>query len=120
MGRLAANTYAWERGKTQFLVYQKRWNVMQRHLERDDIPMARQFGIGTYPWNVLSGSKFQTRKQIEAKKKADEGMRGMFGGDQSEYSGVLAGRWSMLLRSTATLLLAGASVRSSCGRVVGA
>lgn len=58
---------------------------MQRHLECDVVPMARQFGIGMCPWSVLSGGKFQTRKQVEARKKADEGMRGMFGGNQSEY-----------------------------------
>lgn len=55
---------------------------MQRYLECDVIPMARQFGIGMYPWNVLSGGKFQTREPMEARKKADEGV---FGGDQSEY-----------------------------------
>lgn len=39
-----ANTYAKAHGKTQFSIYQGRWNVMSRDMERDIIPMCRQFG----------------------------------------------------------------------------
>ncbi|KAK2052655.1 aldo/keto reductase [Colletotrichum caudatum] len=41
----AANTYAKAHGKTPFSVYQGRWNVLIRDLERDIIPMARHFGM---------------------------------------------------------------------------
>lgn len=41
----AANTYAKATGKTQFSIYQGRWNVMLRDLEREVIPMCRHFGM---------------------------------------------------------------------------
>jgi aryl-alcohol dehydrogenase-like predicted oxidoreductase len=39
-----ANTYAKDHGKTQFSIYQGRWNIMSRDMERDIMPMCRQFG----------------------------------------------------------------------------
>ena len=39
-----ANTYAKAHGKTQFSIYQGRWNVMSRDMERDIVPMCRHFG----------------------------------------------------------------------------
>jgi aryl-alcohol dehydrogenase-like predicted oxidoreductase len=60
----AANTYAIQQGKTPFSVYQGRWNVIRRDVERDIIPMARQFGMAICPWDVLGGGKFQTKKQL--------------------------------------------------------
>ncbi|EXF79298.1 aryl-alcohol dehydrogenase AAD14 [Colletotrichum paranaense] len=80
----AANTYAKAHGKTQFSVYQGRWNVLIRDMERDIIPMARHFGMALCPWDVLGGGKLQSKKQLEERKKAGEGLRAMFGGDQSE------------------------------------
>lgn len=41
----AANTYAKAHGKTQFSIYQGRWNVMLRDMEREVIPMCRHFGM---------------------------------------------------------------------------
>ncbi|KIX00143.1 uncharacterized protein Z518_10280 [Rhinocladiella mackenziei CBS 650.93] len=80
----AANTYAREHGKTPFSVYQGQWNVMQRDFEREIIPMARHFGMALAPWDVLGGGKFQTKKQLEARKKQGEGLRKMVGtGQQS-------------------------------------
>ncbi|KIW30650.1 hypothetical protein, variant 1 [Cladophialophora immunda] len=75
----AANTYARAQGKTPFCVYQGQWNVMQRDFEREIIPMARHFGMALAPWDVLGGGKFQTKKQIEERKKQGEGLRHMFG-----------------------------------------
>lgn len=40
-----ANTYAKAHGKTQFSIYQGRWNVMSRDMERDILPMCRHFGM---------------------------------------------------------------------------
>jgi len=75
----AANTYARAHGKTPFSVYQGRWNVMLRDFERDIIPMARHFGMALAPWDVIGGGKFQSKKQLEARKKAGEGLRAAFG-----------------------------------------
>jgi diketogulonate reductase-like aldo/keto reductase len=81
----AANTYAIAHGKTPFAVYQGRWNVLQRDFERDIIPMARHFGMALAPWDVLGGGKFQSKKAIEARKKANEGLRSIMGsGEQTE------------------------------------
>jgi aryl-alcohol dehydrogenase-like predicted oxidoreductase len=79
----AANTYARSHGKTPFSVYQGRWNIMLRDFERDIIPMARHFGMALCPWDVIGGGKFQSKKQIEARKKQGEGLRSMISGDQS-------------------------------------
>jgi aryl-alcohol dehydrogenase-like predicted oxidoreductase len=39
-----ANQYARDHGKSQFVIYQGAWNVMDRSFERDIIPMARSEG----------------------------------------------------------------------------
>lgn len=80
----AANYYARAHGKTPFSVYQGRWNVMARDFEREIIPMARHFGMALAPWDVIGGGKFQSKKQLEERKKAGEGLRSMIGaGDQT-------------------------------------
>jgi aryl-alcohol dehydrogenase-like predicted oxidoreductase len=76
----AANTYAKAHGKTPFAIYQGRWNVMIRDMERDIIPMARQFGMAIAPWDVLGGGKLQSKKALEERKAAGEGLRTMMGG----------------------------------------
>jgi aryl-alcohol dehydrogenase-like predicted oxidoreductase len=78
----AANYYAKAHGKTPFSVYQGRWNVMIRDFERDIIPMCRHFGMALAPWDVIGGGKFQSKKQIEERKKAGEGLRSMMGQDK--------------------------------------
>ncbi|KAJ5860145.1 Aryl-alcohol dehydrogenase (AAD) [Penicillium soppii] len=80
----AANTYARAHGKTPFSVYQGRWNVMRRDFERDILPMARHFGMALAPWDVLGSGHFQSAKQIEARKKSGEGLRNIFGSEQTE------------------------------------
>lgn len=81
----AANEYAKSKGKTQFSVYQGRWNIMLRDFERDIIPMALHYGMALAPWDVLGGGKFQTKKQVEERKKAGEGLRSIMGsGEQTE------------------------------------
>lgn len=91
----ACNTYAKAHGKTPFVIYQGRWNVMIRDFERDIIPMCRQFGMALAPWDALGGGRLQSKKQLAARKAAGEGLRSMLGGpDQSpeeeKYSEVLA------------------------------
>ncbi|TDZ34326.1 putative aryl-alcohol dehydrogenase AAD14 [Colletotrichum spinosum] len=80
----AANTYARLQGKTPFSVYQGRWSVLRRDLERDIIPMARQFGMALCPWDVLGGGKLQSKKQVEQRRKDGEMLRSTFGPEQSD------------------------------------
>ena len=80
----AANEYARARGKTQFSVYQGRWNVMLRDFEREIIPMALHYGMALAPWDVLGGGKFQTKAQLAQRQKAGEGLRSLQGPEQSE------------------------------------
>jgi len=75
----AANTYAKAHGKTPFSIYQGRWNVMLRDFERDILPMAKHFGMAIAPWDVLGGGKFQSKADLEARKKAGEGLRQIMG-----------------------------------------
>jgi len=93
----AMQTYAIRANKTPIAIYQGRWvcpslsfssasacistctdssqNVMTRDFEREIIPMARYFGMALAPWDVLGGGKFQSKKAMEARKKAGEGLR---------------------------------------------
>lgn len=80
----AANEYARARGRSPFSIYQGRWNIMLRDFEREIIPMARHYGMALAPWDVLGGGKFQTKKQLEERKKNNEGLRSMMGGEQTE------------------------------------
>ena len=75
----AANEYATAHGKTPFSIYQGRWNIMIRDMERDIVPMARHYGMALAPWDVLGGGKFQTKKALEERKKNNEGMRNILG-----------------------------------------
>ncbi|EMF15058.1 aryl-alcohol dehydrogenase Aad14 [Sphaerulina musiva SO2202] len=80
----AANEYAKSHGKTQFSIYQGRWNVMLRDFERDILPMARHYGMALAPWDAIGGGKFQTKKQLEERKKNNEGLRSIMGQGQNE------------------------------------
>jgi aryl-alcohol dehydrogenase-like predicted oxidoreductase len=81
----AANTYARAHGKTPFSIYQGRWNVMLRDFEREIIPMARHFGMALAPWDAIGSGKFQTKAQLEERKKNGEKLRSMMGnGEQTE------------------------------------
>jgi len=81
----AANTYAKAHGKSQFVIYQGRWNVMIRDFEREILPMARHFGMALAPWDVLGSGKLQSKKALEERKKSGEQLRKMMGdGSQTE------------------------------------
>ncbi|KAJ4152885.1 hypothetical protein LMH87_009405 [Akanthomyces muscarius] len=75
----AANTYARATGKTQFSIYQGRWNVMLRDLEREIIPMARHFGMAIAPWDAVGGGRFQTASQLVEKAENNESVRAIMG-----------------------------------------
>jgi len=80
----AANTYAIQNGKTPFSIYQGRYNIMCRDVEREIIPMIRHFGMAFSPWDALGGGKFQSQKQLEERKKNGESLRNMMGAGQTE------------------------------------
>ncbi|KAK0472578.1 NADP-dependent oxidoreductase domain-containing protein [Armillaria novae-zelandiae] len=67
-----ANQYAMDHGKTPFIVYQGRWNVMERSFEREIIPMARQFGMALAPWDVLAAGRFRTDEEEKKRKETRE------------------------------------------------
>lgn len=43
-----ANNYARMSGKTPFVIYQGQWNILERDMERDIIPMCVSEGISSY------------------------------------------------------------------------
>ncbi|KAK0222407.1 NADP-dependent oxidoreductase domain-containing protein [Armillaria fumosa] len=67
-----ANQYALDHGKTPFIVYQGRWNVMERSFEREIIPMAREFGMALAPWDVLAAGRFRTDEEENKRKETGE------------------------------------------------
>ncbi|KAK0457542.1 Aldo/keto reductase [Desarmillaria tabescens] len=67
-----ANQYALDNGKTPFVVYQGRWNVMERSFERDIIPMAREFGMALAPWDVLAAGRFRTDEEEQKRRETGE------------------------------------------------
>lgn len=73
----AANTYALDHGKSPFVIYQGRWNVMLRDFEREIIPMARMFGMALAPWDAIGGGKLQTKKALEERQSKGEGLRNL-------------------------------------------
>lgn len=88
----AANTYAVAHNKTPFSIYQGRWNIILRDMEREIIPMCRHFGMAIAPWDAIGGGKFQSKKALEERKKNNEGMRSMMGnGDQTEQEVKISG-----------------------------
>lgn len=60
----AANEYALANGKTPFVIYQGKWNVMDRDFEREILPMARHYGMALAPWSVLGGGRFKSKAQV--------------------------------------------------------
>ncbi|KZV64739.1 Aldo/keto reductase [Peniophora sp. CONT] len=74
-----ANRYAHDHGKTPFVIYQGRWNVLARDFEREIIPMARRLGLALAPWDVVGGGKIRTDAEEEARRKTGEQGRDLFG-----------------------------------------
>ncbi|KZV60798.1 Aldo/keto reductase [Peniophora sp. CONT] len=74
-----ANQYAVDHGKTPFVIYQGRWNVLFRDLEREIIPMVRQWGLAIAPWDVLASGKIRTDAEEEARRTSGEQGRQILG-----------------------------------------
>ncbi|KAF4612973.1 hypothetical protein D9613_010911 [Agrocybe pediades] len=73
-----ANQYARDHGLTPFVVYQGNWNIMDRELEREVIPMARNEGLAIAPWGVLAGGKIRTDAEEERRRQTGEKGRTIF------------------------------------------
>ncbi|KZT71433.1 aryl-alcohol dehydrogenase [Daedalea quercina L-15889] len=67
-----ANTYARLTGKAPFVIYQGRWNVLDRDMEREIVPMCRAQGMAIAPWNVLAGGKIRTDEEEERRRQSGE------------------------------------------------
>lgn len=69
-----ANTIADSRGLTPFIALQAEYNLIERTVERDLIPMAIELNIGVLPWSPLGGgilsgySKDEQKQQLNEKK----------------------------------------------------
>ncbi|KAI0658447.1 Aldo/keto reductase [Cubamyces menziesii] len=68
----SANRYARDHGKTPFVIYQGRWNVLVRDFERDIIPMCRHEGMALAPWEVLAAGRIRTDAEEEQRRKTGE------------------------------------------------
>jgi len=56
-----ANTIAQLRGWSPFVVYQGRYNALERDMETEIIPMCKELGLGIAPWSVLAQGKLTGR-----------------------------------------------------------
>ncbi|KAJ3504922.1 hypothetical protein NLJ89_g7686 [Agrocybe chaxingu] len=75
-----ANQFARDHGLTPFVIYQGAWNVLDRSLERDIIPMAKAEGMALAPWSVLAGGKIRTDAEEEKRRQTGEQGRTIFEG----------------------------------------
>ncbi|KAK9243963.1 norsolorinic acid reductase [Lipomyces tetrasporus] len=81
-----ANEYARQQGLSQFVVYQGKWNALERDFEREIIPMTQAEGMGLAPWSSMGGGKFKTAEQW----KQNEGRKfGPASENEIKMSGIL-------------------------------
>ncbi|KAK7049180.1 putative aryl-alcohol dehydrogenase [Favolaschia claudopus] len=73
-----ANQYATDHSKTPFVIYQGKWNVLDRSFEREIIPMCRSMGLALAPWNVIGGGKFRTDAEEDRRRQTGEKGRTFF------------------------------------------
>jgi len=67
-----ANMYARLTGKAPFVIYQGKWSVLDRDIEREIIPMCRVQGMAIAPWNVLGAGKIRTDEEEERRRQSGE------------------------------------------------
>ena len=70
-----ANEYARTHGLRPFSVYQGKWNMGCRDVEREVLPMCRDQGMGVVPWGVMGVSKFRTAERREVVREEDDGRK---------------------------------------------
>ncbi|KAI0071566.1 Aldo/keto reductase [Panus rudis PR-1116 ss-1] len=76
-----ANQYARDHGKTPFCIYQGRWSIMTRDLEREVLPMCMEEGMAIAPWDVLAAGKIRTDAEEQQRRESGEKGRMIFGPD---------------------------------------
>ncbi|EIW83747.1 arylalcohol dehydrogenase [Coniophora puteana RWD-64-598 SS2] len=74
-----ANQYARDHGKSQFVIYQGAWSVLDRSFEREIIPMARAQGMALAPYRVLATGRLRSNEEEEQRRKTGEHGRTAFG-----------------------------------------
>ncbi|KAK7464065.1 putative aryl-alcohol dehydrogenase aad14 [Stygiomarasmius scandens] len=67
-----ANSYAEFHGKTPFVVYQGAWNIMDRSIEREILPMARSLGLAIAPFDIVGGGRFRSNAEDEQRRQSGE------------------------------------------------
>ncbi|KAG6376939.1 NADP-dependent oxidoreductase domain-containing protein [Boletus reticuloceps] len=67
-----ANQYARDHGKTPFVIYQGLWNVMDRSIEREIVPMCKAHGMALAPWSVLAGGRLRSDEEEERRAQSGE------------------------------------------------
>ncbi|MCB0132762.1 MAG: aldo/keto reductase, partial [Caldilineaceae bacterium] len=68
-----------ELGLNRFVCEQPPYNIMDRRIERELLPMARTYGIGTIPWSpigggLLSGSYTRDNQSPDGKRYSSDGL----------------------------------------------
>jgi aryl-alcohol dehydrogenase-like predicted oxidoreductase len=83
-----ANTLADSRGWVPFIALQPHYNLIERSIERDLIPMALELGLGVMPWsplaagvltgkyNPISGRKANALDESLRKPRQEKGLKG--------------------------------------------
>ncbi|KAL2844912.1 NADP-dependent oxidoreductase domain-containing protein [Aspergillus pseudodeflectus] len=67
-----ANQSAVDHGKTPLSIYTGCWNVLDRSLEAEVIPMARGFDMAVAPWEVLCGGRLRSDAEEERRRATGE------------------------------------------------
>lgn len=73
-----ANTLALLRGWSPFIGLQVQYSLIERSVERDILPMSREFGLGVTPWSPLGGgilSGKYARADAGSKDEIDQSLR---------------------------------------------
>lgn len=74
-----ANAYARYNGKTPFVIYQGKWSILDRDIERDILPMCISEGLAIAPWNVLGAGKLRTDAEEQRRLESGEEGRKILG-----------------------------------------
>jgi aryl-alcohol dehydrogenase-like predicted oxidoreductase len=57
-----------------FVIYQGRWSVADREMEREILALCEAEQMAVAPWEVLGGGRFKTAKQVAQQKENDSRM----------------------------------------------
>ena len=74
-----ANEYARHHGKTPFVIYQARWSVLERDIEREILSMCRHEGLAVAPFGVLASGHIRTDEEEDRRRETGEAGRTLLG-----------------------------------------